>query len=34
MITLEKAIEISAQAHEFQRDKCGKPYITHPLRIA
>ena len=34
MITLEKAIEISAQAHEFQQDKCGKPYITHPLRVA
>ena len=34
MITLEKAIEISVIAHEFQQDKCGKPYITHPLRVA
>ena len=34
MITLEKAIEISVMAHEFQRDKCGKPYIAHPIRVA
>ena len=33
MSTLEKAIEISNNAHKGQRDKAGKPYILHPLRL-
>jgi hypothetical protein len=31
--TLEKALEIAAQAHAGQRDKEGLPYILHPLRV-
>ena len=31
MATLEKAIEIAAQAHVGQKDKSGQPYILHPL---
>lgn len=30
---LNKAIIIAAQAHEGQLDKCGEPYILHPLRV-
>jgi (p)ppGpp synthase/HD superfamily hydrolase len=30
--TLEKALQIAAQAHEGQKDKEGLPYILHPLR--
>lgn len=30
---LNKAIEIAARAHEGQFDKCGEPYILHPLRV-
>lgn len=30
---LNKAIEIAARAHEGQLDKCGEPYILHPLRV-
>jgi (p)ppGpp synthase/HD superfamily hydrolase len=33
MGTLEHAINISAKAHEGQRDKAGAPYIFHPLRL-
>lgn len=33
MSTLERAIEIAAQAHAGQRDKAGAPYILHPLRV-
>jgi (p)ppGpp synthase/HD superfamily hydrolase len=34
MSTLERAIEIAAEAHVDQRDKGGSPYIAHPLRVA
>jgi len=30
---LNKAIKIAIQAHENQVDKCGEPYILHPLRV-
>ena len=33
MSTLERAIEIAAQAHAGQVDKAGAPYILHPLRV-
>ena len=33
MSTLERAIEIAAQAHAGQCDKGGAPYILHPLRV-
>ena len=33
MATLDKAILIAAQAHRYQRDKAGRPYILHPLRV-
>jgi hypothetical protein len=33
MATIEKALQIAAQAHEGQRDKEGLPYILHPLRV-
>ncbi|UVL82268.1 HD domain-containing protein [Pseudomonas sp. B21-028] len=33
MSTLEKAIAISARAHEGQADKGGSPYILHPLKV-
>ncbi len=33
MTTLEKAIQISAKAHENQVDKAGQPYILHPIRV-
>jgi len=31
---LDQAIEIAIKAHKGQKDKGGKPYILHPLRIA
>jgi len=31
--TLEKAIEIAAIHHAGDKDKAGKPYLLHPLRI-
>ena len=31
-MTIEKALQIAAQAHEGQKDKEGLPYILHPLR--
>ncbi|WP_313312540.1 HD domain-containing protein [Pulveribacter sp.] len=33
MPTIERAIEIAANAHAGQRDKAGQPYIFHPLRV-
>ena len=30
---LEKALAIAIEAHRGQRDRCGAPYITHPLRV-
>ena len=33
MATLERAIEIAAEAHRGQADKAGEPYILHPLRV-
>jgi (p)ppGpp synthase/HD superfamily hydrolase len=33
MATLEKAILITAEAHQGQKDKAGAPYILHPLRL-
>jgi (p)ppGpp synthase/HD superfamily hydrolase len=30
---LEKAISIAANAHSDQKDKAGKPYILHPIRV-
>lgn len=32
MATIEKALQIAAQAHEGQRDKEGQPYILHPFQ--
>lgn len=33
MGTLERAIQIAAEAHSGQVDKGGEPYILHPLRV-
>jgi len=33
MATIEKALQIAAQAHEGQKDKEGMQYILHPLRV-
>ena len=33
MSSLERAIQIAAQAHAGQIDKAGQPYILHPLRV-
>jgi len=33
MATIEKALQIAAQAHQGQKDKEGLPYILHPLRV-
>jgi (p)ppGpp synthase/HD superfamily hydrolase len=33
MATIERAVEIAAQAHRGQLDKSGKPYLLHPLRL-
>jgi len=33
MSTLQRAIEISVEAHKGQTDKSGAPYIMHPLRV-
>jgi (p)ppGpp synthase/HD superfamily hydrolase len=30
----KKAIKLSFQAHAGQLDKCGLPYVTHPLHLA
>ncbi|MBI1211195.1 MAG: GTP pyrophosphokinase [Alphaproteobacteria bacterium] len=33
MSTLERAIEIAVSAHKGQKDKAGRPYVLHPLRV-
>jgi (p)ppGpp synthase/HD superfamily hydrolase len=33
MSTLDRAIQIAAQAHEGQTDKQGGPYVLHPLAV-
>ncbi|QDT14409.1 HD domain-containing protein [Alienimonas californiensis] len=33
MAAFEKAVEIAARAHAGQRDKEGRPYLTHALRV-
>ncbi len=33
MNSLERAIAIAATAHEGQKDKAGRTYILHPLRV-
>lgn len=33
MSTLERAIEIAANAHAGQVDKANQPYILHPIRV-
>ncbi|QBE65959.1 HD domain-containing protein [Pseudoduganella lutea] len=33
MADLEKAIALAVAAHAGQKDKAGKPYILHPLRV-
>jgi (p)ppGpp synthase/HD superfamily hydrolase len=33
MATIERALQIAAEAHEGQKDKDGQPYILHPLRV-
>lgn len=33
MATIERALQIAAQAHAGQLDKEGLPYILHPLRV-
>lgn len=33
MPTLEDAIALAVKTHRGQRDKYGRPYILHPLRI-
>jgi (p)ppGpp synthase/HD superfamily hydrolase len=31
--TLADAVHVARRAHEGQVDKCGRPYIEHPLRV-
>jgi len=33
MATIDRAIMIASIAHAGQKDKAGKPYILHPLRV-
>src|SRR5436305_1493029 len=33
MSLLENAIRIAVEAHRGQKDRAGKPYILHPLRV-
>ena len=30
---LERAVSIAVEAHQGQKDRCGLPYIFHPLRV-
>ena len=31
---LETALKVAVEAHFGQRDKDGRPYVFHPLRVA
>jgi (p)ppGpp synthase/HD superfamily hydrolase len=33
MATLERALEIAAEAHRGQLDRTGEPYLLHPIRV-
>ena len=33
MYQIETALEIAIKAHKNQKDRYGKPYILHPLRV-
>ncbi|WP_158265257.1 HD domain-containing protein [Blastopirellula marina] len=33
MATIDKAVEIAAQAHAGVKDKQGQPYLLHPIRV-
>ncbi len=33
MPTIDDAIALATEAHRGQKDKAGKPYILHPLRL-
>src|SRR5262245_33479920 len=33
MATIEKALQIAAKAHDGQKDKEGRPYILHAIRV-
>ncbi len=33
MSTLDKAIQIAVQAHGQQKDRFGRPFVLHPLRM-
>jgi (p)ppGpp synthase/HD superfamily hydrolase len=33
MSTIEKALRIALDAHGGRKDKAGKPYILHPIRV-
>jgi len=32
-MNLTRAIHIASEAHKNQKDKVGKPYITHVMRV-
>lgn len=34
MSMIDRAVSLAAQAHKDQKDKAGKPYILHVLRVA
>ena len=34
MLKLMKALLVAIKAHQGQKDKGGKPYILHPIRVA